>query len=305
MGSPNFFIVGAPKCGTTALASYLGEHENVFMSALKEPHYFATDFIDFRPYYVKSKSEYLALFEGAAEKHLAIGEASVWYLYSQYAARNIYAFEPTAKIIVMLRNPVELIYSLYSQYLYSMVEEAATFSEAWRLQDARASGHHLPLAVRRTDQSARLMQYGQIGKLGVQVERLLEVFPAHNIKIFLHDDLLQSTRNVYAEALQFLGIPDDGRESFPRINENKQNRSRVIANLTQYTPASIWLKSALSVFGIKNTGVLQLLQRFNANKVRRDPLSPHMKADLLAYFREDIQLLARLINRNLDHWLDV
>ncbi|MCA9889501.1 MAG: sulfotransferase domain-containing protein, partial [Anaerolineae bacterium] len=284
-------------------ASYLGEHENVFMSALKEPHYFATDFIDFRPYYVKSESEYLALFQGVTERQLAIGEASVWYLYSQHAARNIYAFDSTAKIIVMLRNPVELIYSLYSQYLYSMVEEAATFSEAWRLQDDRASGKKLPPAVRRTDQSARLMQYGQIGKLGYQVKQLFEIFPTHNVKIFLHDDLLKSTRNVYVEALQFLGIPDDGRKSFPRINENKQNRSQVIANLTQYTPTSLWLKSALSVFGIKNTGVLRLLQRFNANKTRRDPLSPEMKADLHAYFREDIHLLSDLINRNLDHWL--
>ena len=86
MKKPNFFILGAPKCGTTSLASWLSEHSDVFMSPIKEPHHFCSDF-GYKEY--RSHQRYLSLFRKANEQHRAIGEASATYLYSKVAVKNI------------------------------------------------------------------------------------------------------------------------------------------------------------------------------------------------------------------------
>ena len=77
--NPNFFIVGAPKCGTTTLFSWLSEHPNVFMSRVKEPNHFNKDF-NFPKY--RDKNDYLKLFKDANYQHVCIGEASPYYLFS-------------------------------------------------------------------------------------------------------------------------------------------------------------------------------------------------------------------------------
>ena len=102
---PNFFIVGAPKCGTTAMTTYLRDHPQIFMPLQKEPHYFAEDYPIFRE--VWTEKQYLHLFRSADSSHLAVGEASVWYLYSDHALPRIKAFAPDARIIVQVRNPVD------------------------------------------------------------------------------------------------------------------------------------------------------------------------------------------------------
>src|SRR5882672_1680365 len=114
MRKPDCFIVGAPRCGTTAMYTYLGQHPEIFMSARKEPHFFGTDLSS--PALVRDEQQYLSLFAKAQNEKRA-GEASVFYLYSQRAAREIHAFCPSARIIIMLRNPVEMMYSLHSRHL--------------------------------------------------------------------------------------------------------------------------------------------------------------------------------------------
>src|SRR3972149_11450918 len=111
MKIPNFFIVGAPKCGTTAMYTYLKQHPEVFMSDLKELHFFGTDHhrINYTPY---TKEQYLSFFDGAGDKR-RIGEASTSYLYSERAAVEIKEFNPFARIIIMLRNPVDVMYAYH------------------------------------------------------------------------------------------------------------------------------------------------------------------------------------------------
>src|SRR5258706_10449866 len=111
INNPDFFIVGAPKCGTTAMNDYLGQHPDIYM-APKELHYFGADLK------IKDKiseSAYLQYFKNAGNKKI-LGEASVWYLFSGTAAKEIKNFSPDAKILIMLRNPVEVVYSLHSQH---------------------------------------------------------------------------------------------------------------------------------------------------------------------------------------------
>jgi hypothetical protein len=106
---PNFFIIGAAKCGTTSLSVWLGGHPQIFMSSMKEPHFFNND--DRQA--IRTLDDYEALFWSATEEHIAIGEASVWYLSSADAVPAILQYQPEAKFIVMLRNPVEMAPALH------------------------------------------------------------------------------------------------------------------------------------------------------------------------------------------------
>lgn len=113
MRRPNTFIVGAPKCGTTALSTYLSEHREVFLSDPKEPNYFCSDLPERQV--VSQMEDYLTLFEGALDGHSVVMEASTWYLVSRVAVANIMEFEPRARLIVMVRNPIDLVHSLHWQ----------------------------------------------------------------------------------------------------------------------------------------------------------------------------------------------
>ena len=129
---PNLFIIGAPKCGTTAKAHYLSEHPDVFMCPEKEPHYFNTD-LNYKRGKSDDLEEYLNLFSGATEEKI-VGEASVWYLYSKEAVRNILEFNPNAKFIIMVRNPIKMAPSLHQQLFYNGRETEKDFNKAWCLQ---------------------------------------------------------------------------------------------------------------------------------------------------------------------------
>ena len=135
---PNFFIVGAPKCGTTALYRYLRLHPNIYMPAKKEPHFFAQDLGSYPA--IKTMDQYSALFAGAEPRHTGIGEASVYYLRSTVAIPNIRAFNPEARLIAMFRNPVEMVHSFHSQLLYWSEESVTDFEAAWRLAGSPPRG---------------------------------------------------------------------------------------------------------------------------------------------------------------------
>jgi hypothetical protein len=123
---PNFFIVGAPKCGTTALYEYLQPHPRIFLSRIKEPHYFARDLGSYPR--IKTAQEYAGIFAESTSEHLALGEASVYYLRSAVAIPLIREFNPAARLIAMFRNPVDMVYSLHSQLLYVSEETVGTSS---------------------------------------------------------------------------------------------------------------------------------------------------------------------------------
>jgi hypothetical protein len=125
MRKPDFFIVGAPKSGTTAMYFYLKQHPEIFMPERKELHFFGSDF--FAPHFVRDLKDYLKFFEGADNKK-RIGEASPWYLYSKRAAFEIKEFNPDADIIIMLRNPVDMMYSLRETLRKKGIERASFFS---------------------------------------------------------------------------------------------------------------------------------------------------------------------------------
>src|SRR5262245_27125154 len=124
---PDVFIVGAPRCGTTAMWQYLGDHPDVYMSPRKEPWFFCRD-LRFSDPIPRTLDAYLANFAEAREQ-ARVGEASAWYLYSREAATAIKAFSPAARIIVMLRDPVAVMHSLHDLHVYAGTEDIADFAE--------------------------------------------------------------------------------------------------------------------------------------------------------------------------------
>jgi len=143
MRTPDFFIVGAPKCGTTAMSDYLRQHPEIYMPQRKEPHFFGSDLDAPYPYFIRDKEQYFSLFAEAKDEK-RVGEASVWYLYSKRAAFEIKEFCPTASIIIMLRNPVDMIYSLHSQRLFTGNEDIPDFEEALEAEEDRKRGLRIP-----------------------------------------------------------------------------------------------------------------------------------------------------------------
>jgi len=153
--APNFFLIGAPKCGTTSLASWLSEHQHIFMCEPKEPYFFSTDIQAIRS--AETLDEYLGLFSKVGETHLAVGEASTTYLRSCVAVPNILEFQPTAKFIVCLRNPIDMVESVHAQLYQGGRESEADLSRAWSLQgNDRLENIHLEdlLQVARVKRNA-------------------------------------------------------------------------------------------------------------------------------------------------------
>lgn len=297
---PNFFIVGAPKCGTTALYEYLRPHPHIFMPEVKEPHYFAKDLGTYPR--IKTPQEYADIFAASTAEHLAVGEASVYYLRSSVALPNIRAYNPEARIIAMFRNPVDMVYALHSQLLYVSEETVGDFETAWRLQERRRGGLDVPPAIR----SPLLVQYAEIGAFGTQTERVLASFPAAQVKLILFDDFAASPQRVYDDVTAFLGIPHDGRTDFPRINENKRARVAWLKHFSRKPPAVLRdaIRGLKQVMGDTHiSAVKKKMVGLNTAKERRPPLSPEFRAELVDGFREEVARFARLVNRDLSHWV--
>jgi hypothetical protein len=303
---PDFFIIGAPKCGTTALTEYLRTHPNICFSRVKEPHFFADDFpmrrID------RSLSEYLErnFSHFDPQQHQAIGEGSVFYYVSDMAVANILALNPAAKFIYMVRNPIDMAYSLHAQYCFTNFDDVGSFETAWELQEKRAKGENIP----RYCHEPRLLQYRLLAGLGRHLERLRSQVPDRQLRAVVFDDFVADTARVYEEMLDFIGVPSDGRRTFPVVNENRVQRSRLLGYLAASIPqqaaiphavhaAARRIKAALGIAQFP----LDILSRINAKPIERPPLSESFRCRLVAEFEPDVRLLGRQLNRDLTHWL--
>jgi hypothetical protein len=297
---PNFFIVGAPKCGTTALYRYLRPHPNIFMAKVKEPHFFAQDLGTYPS--IKTLEEYERLFADSTEAHLRIGEASVYYLRSSVAIPNIQAYNPAARIIAMFRNPIEMVHSLHSQLLYWAEENEPDFATAWGLQERRARSLDLP----PRSGGSFLLQYHEVGRLGSQAKRLLEVFPREQVKLILYDDFATSPRRIYDEVIAFLEVPHDGRTQFPRVNENKRVRVSWLKNFIRKPPPMLrraYRRIKTTVGPSSMDAMKARVVHRNTVQERRRPLSPEMRAKLVTAFRGEVALLSQILERDLTDWL--
>jgi hypothetical protein len=296
---PNFFIAGAPKCGTTALYEYLRSHPQVFMPELKEPHFFSKDLITYE--YVRTLDEYTQLFADATPEQSRIGEASASYLLSTAALPAIREFNPDAKIIAMFRNPVDVVHSFHSQLLYWSEESESDFENAWRLQDRRRKGLDVP----KTCREPFWLQYRDVGRFGNQIQRLLSVFPPEQVKVILFDDFTASPQRLYEEVIDFFGINHDHRTEFPRINENKRVRLSWLRDFYRKPPSGLlqgYRRFKQTAAGKQLVGLKEWIVGLNTVRERRPPLSAEFRAELVETFREEVAIVSQVLGRDLSHW---
>lgn len=284
---PNFFIAGAPKCGTTAWVEYLRSHPDIFISQAKEPHHFSRDFPKWN--FVPRREDYLALFEESGNAR-AVGEGSVRYLYSKAAAREIHAFNPDARILIFLRDQQDFLPSLHHQQLYNGDENIEDFERAWRL-----SGQRPAATVASCCREPSFLDYAAMGRFCEQIERYYALFPAGQIRLVAFQDWIDKPRETYCEILKFLGVEDDGRDNFPRINEAKHHKSKLVASLTQIPPPWVRKSSALlTQLAGRQLGILSRLRDLNRGSGYRTRVTPELKEEIRRYYEADnAQLLAR------------
>ncbi|MEM7501237.1 MAG: sulfotransferase [Pseudomonadota bacterium] len=296
---PNFFIVGAPKAGTTAMYEYLRVHPQICMASYKEPHYFADDLQGYAR--ATTLNEYLGFFRQCNEATVAIGEGSVWYLRSKIAIANIRAFNPEARILAMLRNPVDLVRSFHTQALYSYIEEEQDLEAAWRLQDKRAAGECIPPGA----QAIETLMYRDMARLGEQVQRLLQIFPANQVRLMLFEDFVSNTQKEYEQTLDFLGVDRDGRTSFPPVNEARGHKFPRLGRLLMQAPQPIvkTVRAVRHVTGLDPMSFVRKVREWNSVPKPKKGVSDEFRGELIDYFRSDVELLANIIDRDLSHWL--
>ncbi|WP_372922301.1 sulfotransferase domain-containing protein [Roseovarius sp.] len=292
MTIPDFFLIGAPKCGTTSLALWLEEHPQVFMCALKEPFFFCTDIKAYRP--VRTWQEYCRLFD-SARGVLAVGEASTSYLRSRVAVPAILRVSPEARFTVCLRNPVDMIASVHAQMVRGVREDVRDLRTALALESTRRRGNHLP---KRTIEPKDLI-YSDTCALGSQLARLYDMVDPARVHLIFMDDLSINPRKVWADLQIFLGVSDDGRTEFTTENARAAPRSvtatRLIGSLHQVKNRVIPGRS----LGI-GAGLRKALER--PPNVAETTMPAALRADLVQRFEGEIDILERLTGRDLSAW---
>jgi hypothetical protein len=288
---PNFFIIGAPKCGTTSLAHWLSQHAQVFMSTPKELNFFSWDL---HLPYRDTLQRYERYFAGAGPQHVAVGEASTRYLRSMVAVQEILKYASDAKFIVGVRNPVDLVVSWHAQMRRVAWEDEPDLRRAWALQAAREQGRRVPPLCHDPQD----LLYGRVAKLGEQLARLYAQVPRSQVLIYLLDEMAQDPRALWQKVLGFLGVPDDGRANFPRLNERRQVPwwLGALSSVTDDT------KRILGVTG--GLGLIQAAHRW-LSRPHGQPIPVEFREELVEYFRADILLLGELLGRDLSGWLAV
>jgi hypothetical protein len=296
MRRPDFFIVGAPKCGTTALIEYLKQHPDVFVPERKELDYFGSDLV-FKDYSL-SEERYLSWFTGANGQKRA-GEGSVWYLRSTRAAAEIKAFSPTARIIIMLRNPVDVMHALHSQRVYNGNEDIEDFAAALEAEEDRRRGLRLP--QRATDDFGCF--YRETVRYARQIERYFDVFGRDRVRVILYDDFARETARVYRETCRFLEIDENFQPSLHVVNARKRVRSGAVREFLRRPPAPArFFLRALGLRPDRNGGYKGWLRRVNSTAHSLRPLDPELRKTLQGEFQPDVSQLSNLLGRDLTHW---
>jgi len=279
----DFFIAGMPRSGTTSLYTYLKQHPQVYLSLYKEPHFFSKDLTQ-SSYNIQDPQLYHSLFRDAGDAK-AIGEGSVWYLTSQTAARAIVEYNPKARIIIMLRNPVDMIYSLHSLYLRTENENIVDFNEAVRAVPQRKQGRSIPPGTYFPEG----LIYTEVGLYYRKIKRFKDVFHSRNIHFIIFDRFAAQTPDCFRETLEFLGLDPGFEAEFDSKKASAILRSKVIEQIRRAQPV---VKQMLS----KKTG------KDSHMGPRRPPISGELKQELKSWFAQDLEKTSDLIGIDLTAW---
>ena len=317
MKLPNFIVIGAAKSGTTALYQNLRQHPQVYMSPVKEPRFFAfeKEDLEFRGpgdaqlhrSTIVNLGDYEALFRDATSER-AVGEASPVYLCSPRSAAKMQALIPDAKLIAILRHPVERAYSHYLHLIRDGVEPLTEFSQALAAEDARIR-----------DNWEYRWRYRELGLYSSQIKRFLEHFDREQIRIYLYEEFDGEPQRVLQDIYRFLGVDDSVVvDTSVRYNASGVPRNKLmhavlskLQKATQATfdraPQSEAESRTLRAGKVGKFALVEQARRVgiglkNRNLVKPQ-LAPEVRAQLLAGYREDVLALQELLQRDLARWL--
>lgn len=292
----DFFIIGAPKAGTTSIANYLEQHPKVCISSVKEPFYFNASSPKFRGFI--NWNEYKKLYKKCEGNSLK-GEGTTWYLYSEDAIDNILAHNSNAKFIVCLRNPVESVVSWHKQMMLTGAESLEDFEEAWNAEKKRVVKNYKPPVY----DDLSVLRYREIYKLGSQAQRLYKKVPKENIHIILYDDLKKDVKKVYIDLLKFLNLSTDINVSFDIHYPRSSTKNRLMQKIGMLFSYRQRVKLA---YYMQNLGIdiYSLYLRLNTKPAEKEVVSQNIKKEILEHYEDEIKLLMKKTGLNLSHWLD-
>lgn len=292
---PDFFIVGAAKSGTTSLWYYLGQHPQIFMTkdiGEKELGFFCDH------YGLSNIDQYLNFFKGAKKDQL-IGEACHAYLSSPESPELIYNANPNAKIIVILRNPVDRAYSLYSWMVNHGYEHASTFEKALKLEKKRKVKFELE-SKKSAPIYFRNYYYFESGLFEDQIKRYLKIFPRKSIQILTFDEFVENPSGILNRIQKFLGVEKNNKFDLEPQNETFNIKS----SLLQYFLRCIFPIYATR-FRVPNriyNKLSNVLNQYNlSHKKRGKMLSATRERLAIAYLR-DIEKLELMLSKDLSKW---
>ncbi len=285
----DFLVIGAAKSGTTWLHQMLKQHPQVCLPGPKELHYFNRRFTE-NPLvdnynYDKPVSWYLSFFKHAKEGQV-LGEMCPTYLWDEDAAQRIHDFNPNLKLVAILRQPVERLYSYYLFLVQRGSLVDCSFAEALQ---------------RRPDLPRR-------GNYYTHLSRFLELFPREQLKVLLYDDLMADNRRFLLEVENYLGLdefipPDIDRRSnitgaprFKRLNHTLFRLRLFLRNNR--------LNWALDL--LRKLGIAYALEQWRTRSAvpyeEKPLLDDKIKSELLDYYHDEIDKLEGLIQRDLSAW---
>jgi len=291
---PDFFLVGTFKGGSTALYEALRRHPQIFMPFHKEPLYFGDDLT--RRYGRFKLADYLALFKGARAGQ-RVGEASTWYLYSTSAAREIHEFNPNAQILVVLRNPVDVMYAQHNQLIFNVIEDIPSFADALAAEVDRRAGRRLPPGPINVEN----LFYRHSVHFADQLERYFDTFGRDQVHVMLFDDLRADGQAVVRGCLEFLGVDPSLAAPPPPANESRRVRSPLVQRLIFAPRLLLPLAPMLRKVPIVRAARTRLLE-MNSETRPRLPMDPLLRRQLLDEYTPEIERLGRLIGRDLGPW---
>lgn len=299
---PDFVVVGAPKAGTTSIHHYLDQHPDVFVP-IKEPHYFCDD-IDIRDSF--DAETYFGLFDKRDGQRRA-GDVSVWYLYSEEAADRILdELGPDTDIIAMLRNPVESAYSYHSQVVYNGDEQLTDFDEALDAEADRARGERI---VEQSWKGPNTLQYTKIFRFADQLERYYDRFGRDRVHVIVFDDFKDDSKAAFNGLLDFLGVEPHPDVTFEKVNPNQGVRFAWLRDLYMQHDQKVRELGRLLIpdddlrrtFGKK---VFEVYKQLYTREEERKPMSEAARERLRRAYRDDVERLSELLDRDLTGWVE-
>jgi hypothetical protein len=305
---PEFFIVGSPKTGTTALYEMLKEHPHIYMPALKEPHFLASEMKP-RPEFAEQRNErllprtlekYLALFDDAAPRD-RVGEASAFYLWSPTAADRIADLQPDARIIAILREPASFLRSLHLLFLRWGVENEKDLRKAISLDPSRRDGKSLPARSHRP----QLLQYADHVCYVDQLRRFHARLPPEQILVLIYDDFRRDNDATVKDVLRFLDV--DEQSPIQPLDTNVTTRTQR-SYRARYFLMSLRGRSPVA------RSVRRTVRRLTTQRVRRGALDAFQRhvvsasapppdetvmSELRQRFKPEVVALSEYLDRDL------